>query len=237
MTLYEHLLERGLEPTKYHVIIDEEEYIATFLLYDITGKIVGYQRYNPRSTDKKTNDPKLGRYYTYTPRGVDAILGWETDTGTGPLFFVEGVFKQAAVLGAGFNCVSPLGNDPKRLRPLFRILRQKRPLFAIGDGDLGGSNLPKRVGAGCQSLIDLDEMPVEHVRELCTRLIRSSEGSGCLHPNHIEGDRIPLRYGSAATVHCVDCDFWAQERDLGHKWEKWHAPGTFAGALIEDDER
>jgi hypothetical protein len=170
VTLHEHLLSRGLDPTKYHCVVDEEGYICTFFLHNLSGQHTGYQRYNPKSTDKKVNDPILGRYYTYTPKGVDAILGLETDTGEGPLFVVEGVFKQAAITRAGYNAVAVLTSDPKRLRPLFRILRTTRQVIAVGDADLAGGLLVKRVRCGAQSVRDLDEMPVEHVRELCEAL-------------------------------------------------------------------
>lgn len=170
MKLYDHLLERGLDPTRYQCTVDEDEYVATFYLFNLSGQITGYQRYNPRAEGKKVNDPNLGRYYTYTPRGVDAILGLETCFRRGPLFIVEGLFKQAAVTRAGFDCIATLTSDPKRLRPLFRILRQTRKILAIGDGDPAGAKLVNRVKAGCQSVIDLDEMPVEHVRELCEAL-------------------------------------------------------------------
>ncbi len=173
MTLYEHLLSRGLDPKRYQCVVDEEEYVATFFLFNLSGQITGYQRYNPRAEGKKVNDPKLGRYFTYTPRGVDAILGLETNRGAAgtPLFVVEGLFKQAAIINAGFDCIATLTSDPKRFRPLFRILKETRPLYAVGDADPAGGKLVSRVKAGAQSLRDLDEMPTEYVRELCTSLI------------------------------------------------------------------
>jgi hypothetical protein len=171
MTLYEHLKARGLDANDYQCVLDEDEYVATFFLFNLNGRITGYQRYNPRSTDKKANDPKLGRYYTYTPRGTDAIFGLETDDGRGPLFVVEGVFKQSAVRRAGFNCIAVLGSDPKRLRPWFGIVRESRKLISIGDNDPAGEKFVRRVGYGCTSPVDLDEMDVNDVRDLCEKLI------------------------------------------------------------------
>ncbi len=60
--------------------------------------------------------------------------------------------------------------------------------------------------------------------------------SGCLHRNRVLGLRIPLRYGSAATVHCIDCGYWAQERSIDKSFERWSPHETFADALIESDE-
>lgn len=50
--LLNHLRERGIDPDSTDVVIDEESGIATFLLYNLSGKLVGYQRYNPKG-DKK----------------------------------------------------------------------------------------------------------------------------------------------------------------------------------------
>jgi hypothetical protein len=58
----------------------------------------------------------------------------------------------------------------------------------------------------------------------------------CLHYNHVPGPRIPLRYGSAATVHCVDCGAWAQERTLGQRYERWSPEDSFEDNLREPDE-
>lgn len=173
LTLRAHLLGRGLDPDEYQVTLDEEEYIATFYLFNLSGQITGYQRYNPRSTDKKCNDPIAGRYYTYTPRGVDAIFGLETDNGRGPLFAVEGVFKQAAIHLAGFNAISVLTSNPKRHKPLLGIIAETRPVISIGDGDKAGGLLVNCVGRGACSLIDLDEMKHTDVIALCESLVNS----------------------------------------------------------------
>jgi hypothetical protein len=173
MTLRDHLISRGMDVDRYQVILDEDEYIATFLLFNASGQFTGYQRYNPRSTDKKANDPETGRYYTYTPRGVDAILGLETlrFSGGTPLFVVEGAFKQATLCRLGYDSIAVLTSDPKRMRPLFRILRSTRPVVGIGDADPAGARLVRRVGAGACSPRDLDEMADEEVHAFVDDLI------------------------------------------------------------------
>jgi hypothetical protein len=174
MTLREHLISRGMEPDRYHVTLDEDLYIATFLLFNSSGQFTGYQRYNPRSTDKKANDPKTGRYCTYTPRGVDAIFGLETlqpSEGRRPLFVVEGIFKQATLCRLGYDSIAVLTCDPKRMRPLFKILRSRRQLLGIGDSDAAGAKLVRRVGAGRCSPKDIDEMVDEEVYAFVDELI------------------------------------------------------------------
>jgi hypothetical protein len=81
------------------------------------------------------------------------------------------VFKQSAVRRAGFNCIAVLGSDPKRLRPWFGIVRESRKLISIGDNDPAGEKFVRRVGYGCTSPVDLDEMDVNDVRDLCEKLI------------------------------------------------------------------
>ena len=174
MTLREHLESRGMDVDRYHAILDEEKYIATFLLFNASRQLTGYQRYNPNSTDKKANDPETGRYYTYTPRGVDAIFGLESITFNSPkpLFVVEGVFKQTALTRLGYDAIAVLTSDPKRMRPLFRIMRRQRPVIGIGDADPAGARLVRRLGAGGCSQRDLDEMGDEEIHTFVHQLTK-----------------------------------------------------------------
>ena len=77
MKLVQHLKDRGMNPKLYVISYSYSGSIITFYLYNLTGQIVGYQRYKPLSTYKKTNDPKSARYYTYLPRDVDGVFGLE----------------------------------------------------------------------------------------------------------------------------------------------------------------
>lgn len=158
-TVLQNLLDRGMDPERYHVIIDEDERIATWFLFDLTGRITGYQQYRPDSMQKKTNDPKDARYYTHIPRMVDAMFGLETiKIDSNPVIIVEGVFKATKLHKLGYAAIAVLTCDPKRLRPFFKILRQSGRLFAIGDPDPAGQKLVNRTKAGFCSVADLDEM-------------------------------------------------------------------------------
>ena len=146
-------------------------------LFNLSGQMVGYQVYRPWSTDKKCNDPKTGRYYTYATEGVDAVFGLETDTGTGPLFTVEGIFKAAKLHDLGYNAIAVLTSHPKRMRPWFRILRKKRRLIGIGDIDHAGKKLVNTIKEGGLSPIDLDEMSDQDVHEFVRGLINESNST------------------------------------------------------------
>lgn len=162
-TLVKHLEDRGMDTSLYRFFVGDE--VVTFLLYNPTGKPVGYLQYRPHADKKAKNDPRSGRYFTYLPREVDGLFGLEQDRG-GPLFVVEGVFKAAKLHSLGYSAVAVLGASPKRLKSWFRAASRQRPLYAVGDNDPAGAGLVKIVGAGVQSPADLDEMSDDEVLAL-----------------------------------------------------------------------
>ena len=161
-----NLRSRGLlETYSGYPYVDEEEGVATFLLYN-GNKLVGYQQYRPAADKKKRNHPRDGRYFTYLPKETDGLYGLEQDAGRGTLFVVEGIFKAIKLHNLGYNAISPLGATPKRLKPYFRVLKATRKLVALGDNDPAGASLVRTVGYGRTTPTDLDEMSDEAVREL-----------------------------------------------------------------------
>ena len=79
--LIPHLKERGIDPDKTKVMIDEESGNSYFFLYNLSGQIIGYQKYNP-NLQKKSNptDPKMAKYFT-----------WVSDEGLGKHLAVWGL--------------------------------------------------------------------------------------------------------------------------------------------------
>jgi hypothetical protein len=65
---------------------------------------------------------------------------------------------------------------------------------------------------------------------------KQEDPKACKHPNRVPGERIPLRYGSAATTHCVDCGKWVQDRTLGQTHERWEPREEYIEALERDDD-
>jgi len=167
-TQLEHLIGRGMDPTRYPISYDPEEGIITFLLFNYNGGLVGYQQYRPDQASKqKKNDPKTGRYYTYLPKDTDGVFGLDVlNHADRTIYVVEGVFKAAVLHRLGFNALAVLTSTPKRLKPWFRILRPTWNLVAIGDNDDAGQKLVNIVGRGFQSPEDLDEMSDEEILEL-----------------------------------------------------------------------
>lgn len=165
--LAEHLRQRGMQPLKYNIVYDAAEGIITFPLYNGAAKQVGYQAYRPDMTDKKINDPKLSRYFTYLPSGVDGVFGLECiDETRRDIYIVEGVFKAGILHRLGYNAIAVLTNHPKRLKPWFKILRARFNLIAIGDNDNAGKKLVTTLGNGFQSPKDLDEMTDQEIVNL-----------------------------------------------------------------------
>ena len=69
-TVRQELLNRGLSPDKINVIIDEDSQVATFLLYNMSGQIVGYQTYRPgRPKVGQGISPEMAKYFTPDPYG------------------------------------------------------------------------------------------------------------------------------------------------------------------------
>ena len=163
-----HLISRGMDPSRYPIAYDPEEGIITFLLFNYNGGLVGYQQYRPDKPSKqKKNDPKTGRYFTYLPKDTDGVFGLDVlDHTDRTIYIVEGIFKAAVLHRLGFNSIAVLTSTPKRLKPWFRILRQTWNLVAIGDNDDAGRKLVNIVGKGFQSPADLDEMTDEEIFSL-----------------------------------------------------------------------
>lgn len=165
MNLVDHLIDRGMDPSLYQVVYDDYEQVITFYLYNFAGKIVGYQQYRPGVEEKKKkNDPKNGRYFTYLKNHVDGVWGLEVlDNSKRTVYVVEGIFKAAVLHRLGYNAIATLTATPKRLKPLFKILKSRYDFVAIGDPDKAGQMLVNIIKRGECSPLDIDEMRDEEI--------------------------------------------------------------------------
>lgn len=162
-----HLESRGLDLSRTSVLVDDVYGTATFLLYNLSGKLVGYQEYNPRQQKLRNNG---GRYYTYiTGRKYEREIGvWGVETihsSKAYLFLVEGIFDAVKIHNTNEPCIAILGNaQTKAIKSWFRILRKK--IIVICDNDSAGRVLAK---FGTKSFSvpephkDLGEMPQSEV--------------------------------------------------------------------------
>ena len=154
----EHLLERGVDFSRTPVILDEVNNYAVFLLYNLSGQLVGYQNYNPNA-DKTYNQCcskgkhittkemiALMRYFTYTTKigkiNQQAVWGLETlSPFDNKIFLTEGIFDIIKIHNQNLPGLAIMGNDPKHLKGWLDILPCKK--IVIYDDDLGGRKLAK----------------------------------------------------------------------------------------------
>jgi len=143
--LTNHLLSRHVDLTLHRPIIDEANGVATFLLYDLSGRIVGYQQYRPSSDKRRHNDPRLSRYFTRCG-GYDSkycVFGMESLHLTPRLVFItEGIFDCVRITRRGVSAVAVLTNSPcQSLQTLFKILPQTKVVICDNDDNRAGDKL------------------------------------------------------------------------------------------------
>lgn len=157
MNVIKHLLQRNYDPTRYvNQVLDLDESVLTVYLTNLSGQFVGFQQYRPLVAEKRVNDAREGRYFTYSQRGVSACWGLETlDTSKKDLYIVEGIFKASALHMLGHNALALLTSNPKPMKSWLHTLPYN--LIGIGDNDKAGKGMMKIAGQGFQSELDLDE--------------------------------------------------------------------------------
>jgi len=145
-----HLRDRGIDPRRTGVIVDKKSGLVTFLLYNLSGQLVGYQRYNPKGHkfSDSNKDPLMAKYFTWVSKDPEtktrmlAVWGVDTIRPGKPLFIVEGIFDAAKIHNAGYPAVAVLANDPKHLRSWLKTLPNKR--IVIYDKDAMTKTLQER---------------------------------------------------------------------------------------------
>lgn len=142
-SVLDNLLKRKLNVDLHHPIIDENDGVSTFILYSITGAILGYHTYRPFADKKIDNNPKNSRYFTYKIKHQFPFWGAESYyLNKGPIFLTEGIFDGARLTYRNQTCFSVLCNNPSSdARNFFQML--PRPVIAICDNNSAGMKLKK----------------------------------------------------------------------------------------------
>ena len=184
-SIEDHLRSRGLDPNRSTVVVDKKTGYATFLLFNLSGQLVGYQQYNPEG-DKKVNgrrkngkfDMDLAKYFTYIgdEGKTKKIAVWGTDTlypEDNFMFITEGIFDVVKIHNAGYPGIAVLANRPLPLRAWFKALG--KTVIAIEDNDAAGSNL--RSVADLHFTVpdpykDLGDMPQNEVTEFIEKIVK-----------------------------------------------------------------
>jgi hypothetical protein len=140
LNIEEHLKERHLNIELHRPILDFENTTATFLLYNLSGQMIGYQTYRPLGVKKIFNDPNHGRYYTYRKLPTISVWGLESYKEHEPIFIVEGIFDAARITKRNHCALATLCNTPPNdYKNWFRML--PNPTIAICDNDKAGIEL------------------------------------------------------------------------------------------------
>jgi hypothetical protein len=179
----EHLKERDV-PESAAVIVAEEDNFAYFLLYNLSGKIVGLQRYNPDGYKDRGKhyreirnlgslDESQLKYLTKvtrenTERNVPqlAVYGLHTLDERKFVFVVEGIFDAVKLESLGLPVIAVLTNAPKKFKNFFFVLQ--KTVIAWRDNDKASEALEEiadRVIVTSEPYKDLGDMPLEQVKE------------------------------------------------------------------------
>ena len=174
MTIEEHLASRRMRSSS--VILGDD--CCYFLLWTLSGKMVGVQKYNPTgsklyrgSLSREDPTKPLLKYVTYVSPGEIGVWGLETMKHTDTMVFItEGIFDAAMIHNAGFSAIALIGNDPKPMKQWLKMLPQHK--IVITDNDKAGKLLAKYgdvsyVYEGAKDLNDGEEEDV-------TRFIRET---------------------------------------------------------------
>lgn len=172
-----HLEDRDvkLDDKRFPVMVDKENDVAYFPLFNLSGKFIGYQRYNPKGykgTGSFKMDNDLKKYHTYvTKENPDknvhyvAVYGLHTLDKRRYVFMVEGVFDAVKLIRLNEPVIAVLANDPKKLKNFFFALQKK--VIAILDNDSAGNKLKKLADKHYNipdEYKDLGDMKIEDVR-------------------------------------------------------------------------
>ena len=143
MNLVEHLKSRHLDFNLHRPMLDEDEVVATFYLYNLSGQLVGYQQYRPLGEKKPNNNPKEGKYFTYKKQPTLSVWGVESlHLSPHVVFVTEGVFDAARLTSKGFSALAVLSNNPTLdLRNWLTCLNRK--VVCVCDNDAAGRKLAK----------------------------------------------------------------------------------------------
>lgn len=167
MNLVEHLKSRHLRMDLHRPVLDSEESVVTFYLWNLSGQLVGFQQYRPFASKVPSNHPRESRYFTYKKQPTLALFGVESLHLTPDVVFLtEGVFDACRLTELGVSALAVLSNDPTpQLHEFLRCLNRK--VVVVADNDAAGRRLAKFGDevVFCEEK-DLGDSSEEFVREL-----------------------------------------------------------------------
>lgn len=170
-TLVEHLHSRHLDLKLHCPVLDVENDLVTFYLWNLSGNLCGYQQYRRFGLKKGQGlNPKEAKYFTYKKQPTVVAFGVESLHLTPHVVFLtEGVFDAARLTARGYSALAALSNDPSQ--DLYNFLHcLGRRVVAVCDNDAAGKRLAK---FGHEAVFtedkDLGDSSEDYVTELLQR--------------------------------------------------------------------
>lgn len=146
--LLTHLKERHLNLDLYSHFVSEDNDRVTFLLWNMSGQMVGFQQYTP-FRDKVDNSVEARelRYYTQltkTDKKTQMLSAFGLDL-LNPnqkyIFVCEGIFDACRLHNLGLNALALLACDPKPLKSW--LWSMGYIVVPVCEGDDAGQKLQK----------------------------------------------------------------------------------------------
>lgn len=173
MNLVKHLLSRNYDPSRYQTTwFDHDENIVVFPVYDLSGRLVGYQQYRPNVTAKRLNHPKDARYFTYLPREVFGCWGYQTAQHSPFVFVQEGVFDASPLHMLNMPAVTLLGATNRHV--LHNLKLQGKKTLCLADNDKAGLALAAACDYSLVLPTDVGELSLEEVFSYASTLLDRS---------------------------------------------------------------
>lgn len=168
MNIREHLIERHINLELHRPVLCNKLNIASFYCWSLSGKLVGYQQYNPGGNKRIFNSKLGGKYYTYRKQPTVCVWGTESlSQSDGVVYLTEGIFDAARMTNLGQSAIAVLANNPpKDYKNWLKLLN--RPVVVVCDNDSAGMKLAKfgdHVEVVPQGK-DLGDAPDDYVRHL-----------------------------------------------------------------------
>jgi hypothetical protein len=135
-----HLRSRWFDPSRYSGVWIEPERSLTVAIWNFSGQMVGYQKYEPAAPRLHKNQVNT-RYHSWFGENKIGVWGLETVQPGGKLFITEGIFDCCRLHWHGLQAVAVIANDPKHLRNWLSLLPHR--VIAVCDGDAAGRKLAK----------------------------------------------------------------------------------------------
>ena len=141
LDMLDRLLRRWFNPALYSGVWIEPDVSLTVPMWNFSGQMVGYQKYEPGAPRLHNNQPGT-RYHSWFGEGKIGVWGLETvGWRGGDLFLTEGIFDSSRLHWHGLQAIAVISNDPKHLRNWLSVLPHRR--IAVLDGDRAGIKLAK----------------------------------------------------------------------------------------------